>query len=89
MAKTASVTDVKAHFSDFARAAEAGETVLVTRYGKPIVALVPAAEVAQLERLRGAGPEKGLASLAGDWEDSEELVQCIQEDVEWGLRGDD
>lgn len=78
MAKTASVAEMKAHFSDFVRAAESGDTVLVTRHGKPVVALVPAAEVAQLARLRAAGPEKGLASLAGGWEDSEELVQWIE-----------
>ena len=53
-------------------------SVLVTRHGKPVVALVPAADVAQLARLRAAGPEKGLASLAGGWEGSEELAELIR-----------
>jgi len=51
------------------RKAEAGDPVVITRHGKPVVALVPAAELEQLERLRAAGPEGGLASLAGGWED--------------------
>jgi prevent-host-death family protein len=77
MATKASVSEIEAHFSDFVRTAEGGGTVLVTRHGKPVVAMVPASEVAQLERLRAAGPEKGLISVAGGWEGSEELVEGI------------
>jgi prevent-host-death family protein len=79
MATKASVTEIEAHSSVFVRTAESGGTVLVTRHGKPVVALVPASEVAQLERLRAAGPEKGLISVAGGWEDSEDLVERIAE----------
>lgn len=79
MPKSASVAEVKAHFSDWVRAAEAGEAVVITRHGKPVVAMVPATELEQLRRLRAAGPEKGLASLAGGWEGSEELVERIME----------
>jgi len=79
MATKASVAEIEAHFSDFVKTAESGDTVLVTRHGKPVVALVPVSEVAQLERLRAAGPEKGLISLAGGWEGSEELVERISE----------
>lgn len=79
MATKASLAEIEAHFSDFLRTAESGGTVLVTRHGKPVVALVPASEVAQLERLRAAGPEKGLISVAGGWEGSEELVERIAE----------
>ena len=49
---------------------------MVTKYS---VAEVEASEVAQLERLRAAGPEKGLISVAGGWEGSEELVERIAE----------
>jgi prevent-host-death family protein len=72
-----SVAEVKAHFSDWVKEAEAGEPVIITRHGKPVVALVPANDVEQLLRLRSAGPEKGLASLAGGWEGSEELVDRL------------
>lgn len=74
MSKNVSVADVKAHFADWVRTAEGGESIVITRHGKPVVALVPAGELEQLQRLRAAGPEKGLASLAGGWEGSEELA---------------
>jgi prevent-host-death family protein len=77
--KSASVAEVKAHFSDWVRAAEGGDAVVITRHGKPVVALVPATELEQLARLRAAGPEQGLASLAGGWAGSEELVERIME----------
>jgi prevent-host-death family protein len=79
MAKSISVAEMKAHFADWVRTAEAGDSVLITRHGKPVVALVPAAELEQLARLKAAGPEKGLAGLAGGWEGSEEVVGWISE----------
>jgi prevent-host-death family protein len=79
MSKNVSVAEIKAHFADWVRAAEAGESVVITRHGKPVVALVPAGELEQLRRLRAAGPEKGLASLAGGWEGSDELVERVAE----------
>jgi len=42
MSRSASVAEVKAHFSDWVRAAEAGEAVVITRHGKPVVELVRA-----------------------------------------------
>lgn len=50
---------------------------MITRHGKPVAALVPAAELEQLERLRAAGPETGLAGIAGGWKGSEELVRAV------------
>lgn len=79
MPKSVSVAEVKAHFADWVRAAETGEAVVITRHGKPVVALVPAVELEQLARLKAAGPEKGLASLAGGWAGSEDLVARIVE----------
>jgi prevent-host-death family protein len=72
-----SVAEAKATLSDAIREVEAGNTVLITRHGKPVAALVAAEELSTLERLRAAGPEKGLASVAGGWKGSEELVQTI------------
>jgi prevent-host-death family protein len=77
VARTTTIAEVKAHFADWVRAAEAGASVVITRHGKPVVALVRASELEQLERLRAAGPETGLASLAGGWEGSEELADLI------------
>lgn len=77
MGKTVSAADAKARFSECVREAEEGQPVVITRHGKPVVALVAASELAQLDRLRRAGPEGGLASVAGGWKDSEELVRAL------------
>jgi prevent-host-death family protein len=79
VSKSVSVAEMKAHFADWVRTAEAGDSVVITRHGKPVVALVPAAELEQLTRLKAAGPERGLAGLAGGWEGSEELVERISQ----------
>ncbi len=72
-----SVAEAKAHFSDCVRAAEHGRPVVITRHGKRVAALVPASELEQLERLRSAGPDRGLAGLAGGWKGSDALVDLV------------
>ena len=79
MATMVTAARAKAEFAEYVRKAEAGEPVLITRHGKPVVALVPADELAHLERLRSAGPASGLAGLAGGWPGSEELVSLLEE----------
>jgi prevent-host-death family protein len=55
MAYEVPVTQARAEFADLVnRVVYGGERVVVTRHGKPIVALVPAAD---LERLEAAEPE--------------------------------
>ncbi len=71
------VSDVKARLSEFVHVAEGGESVVITRHGRPVAALVGVSELERLERLKAAGPEGGLASLAGGWEDSAELAREI------------
>ena len=77
MATTVSAAKAKAEFAECMRKAEAGDPVVITRHGKPVVALVRADRLQQLERLRSAGPSAGLASLAGGWRGSEELVRLL------------
>ncbi len=72
-----SVAEAKSHLSECLRSAESGEPVVITRRGKPIAALVAIEDFAQLERLRKAGPQAGLAGLAGGWDDSQALVDEI------------
>ena len=81
MSRKMPIAEVKAHLSDCVRQAEQGESILITRHGKPVVALVAAEHVEQLERLRKAGPQGGLASLAGGWDGAEELVQHIEDSM--------
>ena len=77
MATTVSAAKAKAEFAECMRKAEAGDPVVITRHGKAVVALVRADRLQQLERLRSAGASAGLASLAGGWRGSEELVRLI------------
>ena len=72
---TRSIADAKAHFSDCLRQTEGGDVVVITRHGRAIVALVPIDLLEQFDRLRAAGPEGGLASVAGGWEGSQEVAE--------------
>jgi prevent-host-death family protein len=79
MATTVSAAKAKAEFAEYVRKAEAGESVVITRHGKAVVALVRADWLQQLERLRSGGAAAGLAGLAGGWRGSEELVQLVED----------
>ena len=73
-----SVAQAKATLSDAIREVEAGGSVVITRHGKPVAALVRAEDLDAIERLRAVAPEGGLASVAGGWEGSEEMVTAIE-----------
>lgn len=78
--KCVSIVEMKVHFSDWVRVAEGGKTVVVTRHNRPVAALVSVRDLELLERLHAAGPDLGLAGLAGPggaWEGSEELVSAV------------
>jgi prevent-host-death family protein len=70
--KALSVAEAKSTLSDAIREVEAGNSLVITRHGKPVAALVRAEDLAALERLRSAGPaswpatagEAGLRLLA-------------------------
>lgn len=78
MPKTMSAARAKAEFAECVRTAEAGDPVVITRHGKAVAALISADRLAQLERLRSAGPAAGLAGLAGGWPGSEQLVEIVR-----------
>lgn len=80
------VSEVKAKFSEYVRAAEHGHPVIITRHGQAVAALVGADELEALQRLRAAGPEGGLASIAGGWEGSDELVRIMEASPRVGSR---
>jgi prevent-host-death family protein len=75
--KRLSAAQAKAHFADCIRQAEQGDSVIVTRHGRPVAAIVAATNLKELQRLQAAGPGAGLASLAGGWAGSEELVRTV------------
>ena len=84
--KTLSVAEVKATLSEHIRRVERGEPILVTRHGKPVAALVRPEDLETLERLRAAGPQSGLASVAGGWEGSEDLARILDHTPRTGRR---
>jgi prevent-host-death family protein len=84
--KTVTVAEIKATLSEHIRDVERGEPVLVTRHGKPVAALVRPEDLETLERLRSAGPQSGLASIAGGWDGSEELVSILEASPRTGQR---
>lgn len=86
MEKNISVAEAKATFSDCIRKVEAGNTVLITRHGKPVAALVSPSDLEHLDRLRKAGPDSGLASIVGGWENSEELASILDASPRQGQR---
>jgi prevent-host-death family protein len=86
MTKYRSVADVKAKLSEYIRSAEHGDSVVITRHGQAVAALVGSEEIQMLERLRSAGPEGGLASLAGGWEDSDDLIRILETSPRVGSR---
>jgi prevent-host-death family protein len=86
MDRSISVAEAKATFSECIRQAEAGSPILITRHGKAVAALVRPEELEHLERLRKAGPQGGLASIAGGWENSEELAAALEGSPRHGQR---
>jgi prevent-host-death family protein len=86
MNKSVPVAEAKAKFSKCIRQVETGPSILITRHGKPVAALVRPNELEHLERLRKAGPGSGLVSIAGGWEGSEELVKILDESLRIGQR---
>jgi len=77
MSKTMTAAAAKTNFADMLREAEGGESVTITRYGKPVAVLVHPELARQLERLQSAGPQAGLAGLVGAFDDGEELVSTL------------
>ena len=86
MIKNRSVSEVKAKLSEYIRDAQRGDPVVITRHGQAIAAIVGSDELQTLQRLRSAGPEGGLASVAGGWDDSDELVRILETSSRVGSR---
>jgi prevent-host-death family protein len=77
MTRTVTASEAKANLGEWIRIARAGEPVVVTHHGRPVAALVAYDDLAQLERLRAAGPDSGLVSVAGGWEGSGDVAEAL------------
>ena len=78
MTKTAPASEVKENFADYVRSAEEGESVVITRYGRPVAVLLSTSRYERLERLASPPPDAGLAGLVGRWEDGDELADEVE-----------
>jgi prevent-host-death family protein len=66
MRRTLSATDANNHLADALRQAEAGDLVLITRYRKPVAALVGGERLERLQRLEDAPGEESAGSGTAD-----------------------
>ncbi len=81
MTRKLSAAAAKNSFSESLRLAESGEVVEITRYGKPVAALVGLKELEQLRRLRAVGPEAGLSGLVDRFPGGGDFCEAIDEVV--------
>ena len=66
MAYEIPVTQARAELADLInRVVYGAERVVVTRHGKPLVALVSAADLERLEKLDAVGDERVISSVSG------------------------
>jgi prevent-host-death family protein len=59
------ISEAKAHFAEVLKAAEGGETVIVTRHGKPVARIEGVKEPVSLPRV---GALKGQIWIADDFD---------------------
>ena len=73
------VAEAKRRFSELADRVARGERFVISRRGRPAIALVPVDEGLDLP----SGPPKGALSMVGalaEWDDIEDFVRFIYED---------
>jgi prevent-host-death family protein len=67
--ESVSIAEAKSSFSEYiSRVAYAGESILITKRGKPVAGLVSYKE---LEKIKKIKKSDGLKSLLGSWEEVE------------------
>lgn len=77
--QTLTAAEAKTHFAESLRAAEHGEVVVITRYGRPVAALVNFEELEHMDRQRASLSTNGLGQLAGRWDDAEEFSTALDQ----------
>ena len=83
--ESVSIAEAKSSFSEYiSRVAYAGESILITKRGKPVAGLVSYKE---LEKLKIIKKSDGLKSLPGKWKEAEGFSDVI--DLIYKDRGKD
>ena len=71
----------KSSFSEYAsRAAYANEHIIITKRGKPFVALISVKDLEFLERIKAGPPEDGLLGAVGMAPELEEVAEKAMEE---------
>ena len=73
--KTIPVGDMEIHLTEHISEVEAGESIMITRSGEPVAALIKPEDFEHLEKLRA----NGFMKLVSGWDDLEELARIIEE----------
>ena len=72
-----SIAEAKSHLSEYiAKSAFAHERFVITRRNKPVAALVSLEDLQIIEQHK---ERQGLASVAGQWEDFEEVAETLDD----------
>jgi antitoxin (DNA-binding transcriptional repressor) of toxin-antitoxin stability system len=71
------MTEAKSRLDDLLQAVETGKRVVLPHDGSPVATLVPPEGGGT--KAPGEVAKKGLASLAGGWEGSDELADLVDE----------
>ena len=75
--KEVSVAEVKSHLSEYLTISyKNGIRIIITKRGKPYAAIV---NIDDLHKLEQQDDKKGLAEIAGKWENFEEIAPIIEE----------
>jgi prevent-host-death family protein len=73
----------KSSFSEYAsRAAYANEHIIITKRGKPFVALISVKDLEFLERIKAGPPEDGLLGAVGMAPELEEVAEKAMEEYQ-------
>jgi len=70
------IADAKAHFSELIRKAEAGESILITRHGRPVVELSAAGGTAAMPLI---GAMKGVFAVPEGFDDPDRDIEATFE----------
>lgn len=74
------IHDAKTHFSKIIAAVEKGQTVTISRYGKPVATLGPIAKpTSKRKRQLGVGRKRGNIELS--WEEFEQLSKELDAEI--------
>jgi prevent-host-death family protein len=77
------IAEAKAHLDELVDRAEAGETVEITRGGKPVARLMPLAAISPKKRIDAEDLARFTASLTPSKTSSAQLIREMRDDARY------